>query len=965
MKKSILFTFFIISLSLSIVNSQTITPMLTLNTEMHTAKIGRLSTDKLGKYVLTCSIDKTAKLWNATTGSLIKTLRIPIDEGNEGMINACALSPDGKLAVLGGYTGKTGMNKNVYLYDIATNTMLQRITGLTNVITDIEFSQDGNYVVVNLAGEQGIKVYQVSGTTLTLFKSLTDYGAATYNSAFDNTGRLATASWDGNIRIYNSSFELVKTFKTTNGVKPFAVAFSPDGTLLAVGYKDTYKIEVRDSKTLELLYEPDITGASTVANRLEMVTFSYDGLYLLAGGSYSSYVNGSYWFQIRVWKNKGKGKGTYIDCPAGDNSIMDIKPMPDNSFVYSGSNPDFGRIKIDGTKVYYKAAETNVYSSKDVSHLKINDYGTEIGVTSSGKTAISFSVDDRKLSSPVSFTIPSEMKSYVDSYSGVTVTDWNSSYSPKINSKAITFFDTNEKNESVDISKDAKKIVLGTGWNVYCCDASGTKLWAAPVQGTAYCVNISGNDKVVIAGLGDGTVRWYSMADGTLLLTLYLNPDNSRWVLWTKSGYYDCSVGAEDLIGWHLNNTADKEASYYPASKFRDVYYRTDVVAKILQTLDEAKAIELANTESNKKTVVKDITKMLPPTVTIVSPDDGYVSSSNTISVKYSVNSPNNKPITSVKVLVDGRATETNRGFVEVYDTEATTNVTIPSENCKISVIAENEFGFSEAAIVNIVWSGKTVAVTDVADILKPNLYVLAVGVSKYDKPNYILNYAAKDAKDFSEKIALQKGGLYNIVTVKLLTDADATKDNILDGLDWIQKQTTSRDVAMIFIAGHGTNDATGVFYYLPVNADVDYMKRSCLMFSDIQTTVSAIAGKVILFIDACHSGNVFGSAVTRAVDINSFVNELSSAENGAVVFTSSTGKQYSQESDVWQNGAFTEALLKGMSGEADYEKTGVVTVKYLDAYIANKVKELTKGSQAPTTIIPTSIPDFPILIVK
>ena len=72
----------------------------------------------------------------------------------------------------------------------------------------------------------------------------------------------------------------------------------------------------------------------------------------------------------------------------------------------------------------------------------------------------------------------------------------------------------------------------------------------------------------------------------------------------------------------------------------------------------------------------------------------------------------------------------------------------------------------------------------------------------------------SKDAKDFANVWGKQKGKLYSDVVVKTLTDKEATKDDILDGLDWIQKETTSKDVAMVFIAGHGVNDEGGNFYF-------------------------------------------------------------------------------------------------------------------------------------------------------
>ena len=43
-------------------------------------------------------------------------------------------------------------------------------------------------------------------------------------------------------------------------------------------------------------------------------------------------------------------------------------------------------------------------------------------------------------------------------------------------------------------------------------------------------------------------------------------------------------------------------------------------------------------------------------------------------------------------------------------------------------------------------------------------------------------------------------------MTVELLVNEEATKDEILGGFDWPDRETTGRDVAMIFLSGHGIN---------------------------------------------------------------------------------------------------------------------------------------------------------------
>jgi hypothetical protein len=55
-------------------------------------------------------------------------------------------------------------------------------------------------------------------------------------------------------------------------------------------------------------------------------------------------------------------------------------------------------------------------------------------------------------------------------------------------------------------------------------------------------------------------------------------------------------------------------------------------------------------------------------------------------------------------------------------------------------------------------------------------------------------------------------------------------------------------------------------------------LKRTGVPFYEIKTTIESIAGKVILFVDACHSGNVMGGR-RGGIDITGVINELISAE--------------------------------------------------------------------------------------
>lgn len=70
----------------------------------------------------------------------------------------------------------------------------------------------------------------------------------------------------------------------------------------------------------------------------------------------------------------------------------------------------------------------------------------------------------------------------------------------------------------------------------------------------------------------------------------------------------------------------------------------------------------------------------------------------------------------------------------------------------------------------------------------------------------------------------------------------------------------------------------------------------------------------------------------------------------GAAVISSSSGNEYSMEGEQWRNGVFTYALLQGLkSGQADANKDRIITVSELQAYVIEQVRTLTRGGQNPT----------------
>ena len=539
---------------------------------------------------------------------------------------------------------------------------------------------------------------------------------------------------------------------------------------------------------------------------------------------------------------------------------------------------------------------------------------------------------------------------------------------PKLNGVPLPL-EPYESVRSFTVSPTANELLLGTTARLLLLDENSRIRWQTLATDTdgVPAVITSGDGRLAVTAFGDGTIRWRRMSDGKELLTLFAHPDGKRWVLYTPSGYYDASPGAEEFIGWHVNNYKNQAANFFPVGQFRSTYYRPDVVSKVLQTGDEQLALKQANQEAGRKQQQASISEQLPPVVEIISPDDESEVAATDVTVRFRIRTPSGEPVTTLKALVDGRPVETRQLFRDEKassDDSRELHVKIPERDSEISVIAANRFTSSVPATVRLKY--RTKVIRSEIFVIRPKLYILAVGVSTYSNTAFNLKFADKDAGDFVRAMMSQKNLLYRDVVVKLLTNERATRDEVLDGLDWILRETTSNDVAMVFFAGHGVNDQNNYYYFCPYNIVPARLLSTGVSFSTIKNTVAAIAGKALFFVDTCHSGNSIGLSARRGTpDINSVINELSSADNGVVVFSAATGSGSSYERDEWNNGAFTKALVEGLSGTADVLNTGRITYGMLNLYISERVKELTKGQQHPTMISPKTVPDFPIAVKR
>ena len=792
-----------------------------------------------------------------------------------------------------------------------------------------------------------------------------DYGDTIYGLRFTPDGGLIASSFDGQLRRYGPDLKLMVKRAAPDGKQPSRVAIDRSGQRVAVGYNDRTSVSVLDSHTLAPLARAQTVDLT--AGNLFAVSWSRDGETLVAGGTANiKAFQGERRQMIRQFDANGRQYGA--DTIVSDNTVMDTQPCG-ASFAFATAEPSFG--------LFSPKADVTVLQAPRSADMR-QKLGTALEVSTDG-SAVRFGLNlgNRKpvlfdLAAATAVNSPNLPRGFLPAQvDGLPVRIGKtplrrSSATPNIALKA------HEISRALAVRPDNSGFVLGSTWYVRTYDAEGKERWncAAPVE--ARGVVFAPDGEILVVAYADGTIRWLRWSDGAELLSLFIEPQSRKWVAWTPSGYYMASAGGEDLIGWQVNRGWEQEADWFTASQFRAQYNRPDIVRLVLKTRDEAEAVREANASSDRTVPVKPVSAALPPVVAISSPAGGSHFSGNSVDIAYSLRSPSGLPIDRLEAFADGQKVPLT-GFEGTNSPEAQGKAfaTLPPKDTELSLVAYSGDLMSAPVKVSLVYDGPKTP-----DLLKPKLYALLVGVTGYDNPDYNnIHFSAHDADDLAKALMAQKGGLYADVEVKVIDDrtrpeVDPTRSNVENGLYWLQHAATNRDLAVVFLSGHGFLDAKQKFWFLTREADIARLRTTAISNDDLLDLMASIPGKKVLFVDACHSGaamTVGYKATETTPDMNKFVNDFSTMGSGIVVFAASTGTELAKEDEKWdKHGAFAKALIEAIGeGKASIDPSGRITTDMLDLYVEDHVKAMTDGRQHPVMNRPVLVPDFPIAVAR
>lgn len=981
--------------------SMAVGQQLVIDNQGHSGLVSDLVFIKGGKFLLSTSEDKTVRLWDVPAGEISKTYRFEQENGAKGKIYSSALSKDERFLFLGGFFDQPGSSGasigQIKILNLFSDKMISPISAHSNVVLDIAISRDGDKMISSSA-DNTIKIWDIS--------DLGEYSAPQLLATIDVEVQLNCIAINsyGNMIAGGDAEGFLRTWDLSNMDNIIAkkgkihedeiraLKFTNAGDYLFSCGDDGQVVKwTAQGKFMDFFAQlPGAVGAIEISNDDQYITamgragIVYDIASKSSVSSFGLHTNSVSAITSAPFSTFDGNAGSYIASAGGDDKNILIWNLTtgdvvrnlvgsgrsvfavssddtENTLAFSQSNPTGN---LDDVKLERKFDLQNLIldrselSQRGFTRSKVNGGGMYLAKESAN-----------------SFSIGSQMVT-TDEYEDGTV-------------RSFTY-----------VQNDAA-VVVGSSFSLKKYSTDGQLLGSYKGhEGETWAVSEMSGREILLSGNSDQTIKFWNVITGENLLSLFISSDN-EWVIWTPQGFYEASAGGEKYVGWHINKGDNKLAEFHDVSAFSSHFHRRDVIERILALKSfEAVATELNLSLTPEKNVIAPEVEWITPEATT-----SIVNGNSTI-VSFRVKSKN--PITELKLLADGRPI-INQKDVNISGDDMSEDVditvTIPEGSSGVfsitlfvsdgetkitsaekiiafeapadAVQVVQEFSLDDDESVEEVVTPPSnpvpaepapqftggndrsrLTLDPVNDQQKPasNLFMVSIGVSEFENPEYNLNFAEADADAIADMFDAQKGTMFERVTSIKLVNEKATRSKIISTFEKLEKYTSVDDFVVIFMASHGMN-VDGKFYFLPHDGNANSPRSSCIAWRDFSDLIGNIPAKVVLFIDTCHSGQLGSDIPHKAQDNTEAVREMSSKEYGVVVMAAATGYEYSLEHPDWGHGAFTLSILEGIGqGKADVKPDGVIYLRELDYYLAERVRELTGGRQHPTTQKPSSI---------
>ncbi|MBW0510069.1 hypothetical protein O181_049784 [Austropuccinia psidii MF-1] len=263
------------------------------------------------QYLLTAGQDRSIRLWNAKSGSLIKDY---IGHGYE--ISDIDVSPNNShLASVGG-------DRSVFYWDVSTGSILRRFSGHTGQINSCGFNSDGN-LLISGSFDASLRIWDIKSQQrlpIQIFQDARD----SITSVIVSSSEIISGSVDGHVRTYDVRMGRLTQDYFEDPV--ISIHLLKDTKTMAVATLNS-TIRLIDRQNGEMLQKFTGHRASNYQSRICM---SYDEAQVLAGDE-----DGLLW----AWDLESGKKNLAMSFEAHSKHITCVRCHPKaNQFITAAAD---------------------------------------------------------------------------------------------------------------------------------------------------------------------------------------------------------------------------------------------------------------------------------------------------------------------------------------------------------------------------------------------------------------------------------------------------------------------------------------------------------------------------------------------------------------------------------------------------------------------------------------------------